>query len=187
MTTLQPQSVRQNTGAGMLAVVCTRYGTPDALQVQHVAKPVPKEGDVLIKVHAACVTPSDVAFRTGDPFIVRLLYGLARPRLAALGVQLAKAFGAAVTGVCSTANLDRVTSLGADEVIDYTKVDFTTAGPLQSRSNLNYLKELFDAGKLRAVIDRRYSLAQIAEAHTYVEGDHKRGTVVITVGDASAR
>ena len=148
-------------------------------------------------------------------------------------VQLAKHFGAEVTGVCSTANLDLVKSLGADKVIDYTKEDFTSSGaydliyhtvgklpfsrgvkPLKRGGvyvsalllapslrrlraggrkviggiakikveDMVFLKELVEAGKLRAIIDKRYPLEQIAEAHRYVERGHKKGNVVIVVG-----
>jgi NADPH:quinone reductase-like Zn-dependent oxidoreductase len=78
-------------------------------------------------------------------------------------VRLAKSFGADVTGVCSTANLELVRSLGADRVIDYTEQDFT------------------EGGRVRAVIDRRYPLEEIVQAHRYVEKGHKRGNVVVTV------
>ena len=143
--------------------------------------------------------------------------------------------------MCSTANLDLVKSLGADEVVDYTMEDFSKAGPVYdmvvdtvgksgfSRSleslkrggfyvqiggsgrllsilggalrgmwvsitgsakviggvargaagDLSFLKELIEAGTLRTVIDRRYSLDEIAEAHRYAETGHKKGHVVI--------
>ena len=160
-----------------------------------------------------------------------LIYG-ASGSLGTAAVQLAKHFGAEVTGVCSTANLDLVKSLGADKVIDYTKQDFTTSGPYDliyhtvgkisfSRSvkslrkggvyvsalllapslrrlraggrkviggiakvkaeDMTFLKELVEAGKLRPVIDQRFPLEQIAEAHRYVERGHKKGNVVITL------
>jgi len=152
-------------------------------------------------------------------------------------VQLARHFGAEVTGVCSTANLELVKSLGADKVIDYTKEDFTEngetydiivdtvgtapfsrckgsltgkgrlllvlgglpdmlqapwvsmtsskkviAGPAAERAeDLHFLAKLADAGEFKPVIDRRYPLEQIAEAHRYVEKGHKKGNVVITV------
>lgn len=169
-----------------------------------------------------------------------LVYG-ASGSVGVFAVQLAKHFGARVTAVCSTANLDLVKSLGADKVVDYTKEDFSSAGPVYdivfdahgksgfSRSlraikrggryvrvgpsggmlaflgdilrgigvsltgtakviggvtrsavgDLFFLRELIEAGKLRTVIDRRYSLDQIAEAHRYAEAGHKRGHVVI--------
>jgi NADPH:quinone reductase-like Zn-dependent oxidoreductase len=318
----------------MKAIICTAYGSPDVLQLQEVPKPTPKENEVLVKVHAAVVGPSDCAFRKGEPFIVRLIYGLRKPRLATQGVefageieavgaavtqfkpgdpvfgmspntfgahaeyvvlpetkplarkpanfsyeeavgicdgaptaltflrdvaklqrgqkvlvngasgavgsaavQLARYFGAEVAGVCSTANVDLVKSLGADAVIDYTQEDFTrngqsydvifdavgkssfrrckgsltpkgvylttvptlgmvrdllatvfssgkkakfaTAGLMQNHANLNFLKELAEAGQIKAVIDRRYPLAEVAEAHRYVDTERKRGNVVI--------
>ncbi len=157
-------------------------------------------------------------------------------------VQLAKLFGAHVTGVCSGKNVALVKSLGADEVIDYTKEDFTENGRTydiifdavgkssfgrskrslkpdgiylltiptlaivvqmlwtsklsrkkaifaasglrptsEKRDDLIYAKGLIEAGKIKPVIDRRYSLEQMAEAHRYVETGRKKGTVVISV------
>ncbi len=163
-------------------------------------------------------------------------------------VQIAKAFGANVTGVCSSGNVEKVKSIGADRVIDYTKEDFfvgaekydvviQTAGnytlkqlraPLasdgtlvlagdssgvkavfgmgfvfgmlkalviskftkhnippflakRSKADLDALTDLIEAGKLRPVIDRRYRMAQVAEAVTYLEAGHARGKVVITL------
>jgi NADPH:quinone reductase-like Zn-dependent oxidoreductase len=167
----------------------------------------------------------------------KLLINGASGSIGTFAVQLAKYYGAHVTGVCSTTNLELVKALGADRVIDYTKEDFTRSGEtydaildavgktsfsrcrnsltkdgiylatlptlaviLQSvwtsmiggrkvrfgdavatTENLIFLKELAEAGKLKAVIDRRYPLQQIAEAFRYVEKGHKRGNVVITV------
>jgi NADPH:quinone reductase-like Zn-dependent oxidoreductase len=163
-------------------------------------------------------------------------------------IQIAKAKGAEVTGVASTANLDMVRSLGADHVLDYTKVNpirtgerydwivdtdshlpitgvrralkpngvyvtlgggnrtiFTglVVGPLMSLlsdkwtglmlwwkpfhpPDVNALKELIAAGKLKPVIDRRYPLSEIVEALRYVNEGHPKGKVVINVSDAAA-
>jgi NADPH:quinone reductase-like Zn-dependent oxidoreductase len=170
-----------------------------------------------------------------------LIYG-ASGSVGTISVQVAKYFGAEVTGVCSTANLELVKSLGADKVIDYTKEDFTKTGqtydiifdavgkssfsrckralnqrgiylttvitlaglfqllwasmvggkkakfmtaglrpPGEITKDLILGKELIEAGKIKPVIDRRYPLEQIVEAHRYVEKGHKKGNVVITV------
>ncbi|UCD43141.1 MAG: NAD(P)-dependent alcohol dehydrogenase [Chloroflexota bacterium] len=155
-------------------------------------------------------------------------------------VQLAKYFGAEVTGVCSTKNVELVESLGADKVIDYTKEDFTNNGQTydlifdmvggkisfskvrnslkengyflavaggareaiqmiwtsaigdkkvifgggmasERKDYLDFLRELIEAGNLKAVVDRIYSLEEIVEAHRYVDEGGKRGNVAITV------
>jgi NADPH:quinone reductase-like Zn-dependent oxidoreductase len=154
-------------------------------------------------------------------------------------VQIAKAFGAEVTGVCSTRNVDMVRSIGADQVVDYTQEDFTQSGqrydlildnvanhsfsdlrraltpqgiiipnsghggmgyvfkayllspfmhqqesPFMSTPNhedLVVLKELIEADKVTPVIDRTYPLSETPEAFRYLEEDHARGKVVITL------
>lgn len=152
-------------------------------------------------------------------------------------VQIAKNFGAEVTGVCGTPRLDYVKSLGAEKVIDYTKEDFTLNGETYdlifdvlgkssfSRvsnalsekgryllasfksgdllqmlwtsisgdkkvicalapggiDDLKAVKELFEAGKLKTIVDRSFPLEQTAEAHRYVEDGHKKGQIAITI------
>ena len=324
----------------MKAVICTRYGPPEVLQIEEVEKPVPKDNEVLVKVYATTVSAADQRVRS---FTVpasfwlpaRLMLGLSKPRKSILGmelsgeiesvgkevtsfkpadqvygaslqtfgayaeyiclpedgpisskptnttyeeaaampigartalyylkdianvqpghkaliygasgsvgtyaVQLAKYFGADITGVCSTDNLAVVKSLGADKVVDYTKADYTanfktydiifitvdkcpfTVCKKALRENGTYLnigrpipslhmiwtslttrkrivvgknapetteglvilKKLVEKGKIKPVIDRRYSFHQIVQAHRYVDKGHKKGNVVIRVG-----
>jgi NADPH:quinone reductase-like Zn-dependent oxidoreductase len=311
----------------MKAVLCTKYGPPEVLQLAEVEKPTPKDNEVLIKIHATTCHIGDVRVRSFNvpgwqkiPF--RLMLGLRklkRPILgmecagdieaigkdvkrfkvgeavvasagfvfgahaeyiclpedathiksgmvvpkpanityeeAAAGVasggitafnilkkakiqpgqkvliygasgsvgtfalQLAKISGAEVTAVCSTRHLDTVKSLGADKVIDYTVTDFAESedrydlvydavsklpssqakkalapGGIYLSTNkhsgsggdittedLLYLVGLMEEGKLTTVIDRRYPLEEMIEAHRYVEKGHKQGHVVITV------
>jgi NADPH:quinone reductase-like Zn-dependent oxidoreductase len=165
--------------------------------------------------------------------------------LGSAAVQLAKGFGAQVTGVCSARNVDFVKLLGADHVIDYAVTDFTAQrnryeviydtvgksafakakkaltkdgvyispvlsvrllGQMLATAFLGSKKAKFSAtgmlpiaqqkplivdllnriaaGQLKMVIDRRYSLDQIADAHAYVDTGHKRGNVVLEMGQA---
>jgi NADPH:quinone reductase-like Zn-dependent oxidoreductase len=149
-----------------------------------------------------------------------LIYG-ASGAIGTSAVQLARHLGADVTGVCSTANLELVRSLGASEVIDYTTDDFTRTGerydvifdavgkrksaramagsaavlapggismsvddtfPRATRADLLLVKQLAESGELRPVIDRRYTLDEIVEAHRYVDQGHKKGNVIIDIG-----
>ncbi len=313
----------------MRAVMCTAYGPPSVLHLEDAPKPIPKDNEVLIKVHATTAHRGDVRIRSfdvprGQRFLARMVLGFSRPKnpilgmelagevesvgkdvtlfeagdavfaftgwelgayaeytclpekpiksaekngmlaikpanmtfeeaaagvatggITALGllrqadvrsgqkvlvygasgsvgtyaVQLAKSFGAEVTGVCSTSNMDMVRAIGADHVIDYTQEDFTKGdeaydvildavaklSPSEARKplkqdgvylnvdkdsggsegggpeDLAFLTELIETGKLRAVIDRRYPMEDIVEAHTYVEKGHKKGHVVVRV------
>jgi NADPH:quinone reductase-like Zn-dependent oxidoreductase len=84
----------------MRAVVHDRYGPPDVLHLEEVARPVPKEDEVLVKVHAATVTRTDSGVRGAKPMLIRLFFGLLRPRQRILGTELAgeiEAVGSAVT------------------------------------------------------------------------------------------
>lgn len=175
-----------------------------------------------------------------------LIYG-ASGGVGTFAVQIAKYYGADVTAVCSTKNLDGARSLGADQVIDYTKEDFRKNGQIYdvvgavnghlplldyrravrrggtcvmiggtlgqffsaaifgrlafSRSggkkirifiakikvpDLLFLKELLEAGKLRPAIDRRYVLSETSEAFRYIEDEHPKGKVVITLDRESS-
>ena len=328
----------------MKAILHTRYGPPDELQLKEVEKPAPKDNEVLVKIQAATVTSSDCNMRNFT-FVPKLfvlptrmqlgynkpktnilgldlageieatgkdvkgfevgdqIFGISEPALGAhaeyicmpedgvltkkpagmsweeaatlplagntalyfirdlgqvqagqkvlingasgaigsFAVQLAKYYGAEVTGVCSTTNVELVKSLGADKVIDYTKEDFTESGQsydvifdavskssfsrckgsLKNKGsylitlptltvllqvgwtsifgskkvkmgnaithveNIVFLKELVEAGKLKAVIDRSYPLERTAEAFSYVEKGHKKGNVVLSVAHDS--
>jgi NADPH:quinone reductase-like Zn-dependent oxidoreductase len=330
----------------MKAIVYEEYGPPDVLKLKEVEKPVPRDNEILIRIHATPVSFGDKLVRnlkevTPEKFhmpflywlLAKMYFGIRRPRITVLGsefsgeieavgkdvkrfksgdavfgyrgpsmgayaeyhcmpengvlapkpanmtfeqaaavpygaimalsllrkqnigpgqrvlvngasggigpfvVQLAKYYGAEVTGVCGTPRMEYVKSLGADKVIDYTKDDFAASGESydvivdilgkgsfarikralkangrwllvsfktkkilqmlwtslsggkkvicvlssEKAEDLVFIKELIEAEKLKAVIDRCYPLAQAAEAHRYVEQGHKKGSVVITV------
>jgi NADPH:quinone reductase-like Zn-dependent oxidoreductase len=143
-----------------------------------------------------------------------LIYG-ASGSVGTFAVQLSSYFGATVTAVCSTANVDLVKSLGADKVVDYTREDFTKVdtrfdvildavgktsksackkllkktgryvsvqgSAKENPDDLLVLKELIESGNLKTVIDKRFTLEQIREAHAYVEKFHKKGNVAISI------
>jgi NADPH:quinone reductase-like Zn-dependent oxidoreductase len=84
----------------MRAVVHDRYGPPEVLRVDDIPRPVPKENEVLVKVHATSVTRTDCGFRAAEPFFARIFTGLLRPKRRTPGMELAgevEAVGAAVT------------------------------------------------------------------------------------------
>src|SRR5436305_3938804 len=220
------EAVQVASGDTMKAIVYTHYGSPDVLQFKEVAKPTPKDNEVLVKVRAASADAGNWHLLRAKPFLMRLMgFGLLKPKHKILGaavagrveavgrnvtqfqpgdeifgdvskcgwgafaeyvcaredalalkpanvtfeeaaavplaavtalqglrakgqiqpgqkvlihgasggvgtfaVQIAKSFGAEVTGVCSTRNVDMVRSIGADHVIDYTQEDFTKSG-----------------------------------------------------------
>lgn len=302
----------------MKAIVASKFGGPEVLQLRQVEKPAPKGNEILVKVQATTVSAGDIRMRTLNvPLLfwlpARLTLGFTKPKhpiygmelageVAAVGqdvtrfkvgepvfastlaenfggyaeykclpetglvltkphnmtyeeaatvpiggptalrllrkgnirrgqkvlvygasgsvgtyaVQIAKAYGAEVTAVCSTANVAMVKSLGADHVVDYTSEDFSAGGARyeaifdavgkcpksqrdkalapnglfvtvaklntkQSLEELTVVKGLIEAGQVKTVIDRRYPLEEIVEAHRYVEKGHKAGNVVITV------
>ncbi|HUU39696.1 MAG TPA: NAD(P)-dependent alcohol dehydrogenase [Desulfatiglandales bacterium] len=73
----------------MKAIVYTKYGSPDVLELKEVEKPTPKDNEVLIKVHAASVNSTDLGFLEGKPYVVRLMFGLLKPKLKILGCDIA--------------------------------------------------------------------------------------------------
>jgi NADPH:quinone reductase-like Zn-dependent oxidoreductase len=137
----------------MRAVVCKRYGPPEVLELQELDKPSPKGREVLIKIHATSVSSSDWIVRSAMPIGSLPIRMLFR---LAVGVSRAVAPGG-----------------------KYVSVDDGMAR--MQASDLTLLAELVTAQALKPVIDRHYRLDQIAEAHRYVEQDHKKGNVVVTV------
>ncbi len=73
----------------MKAAVYTRYGSPDVVEIREIEKPSPKDNEVLIKIRAASVNPRDWHFMRGEPYVVRLMTGLRKPKITRLGVDVA--------------------------------------------------------------------------------------------------
>jgi NADPH:quinone reductase-like Zn-dependent oxidoreductase len=92
----------------MRAAVRTSYGPPDVVRVAEVDKPIPKDNQVLVKVHATTVNRTDCGFRAGRPFFVRALTGLPQPRVKVLGTEFAGEVEAVGPSVTSFAVGDRV-------------------------------------------------------------------------------
>ena len=210
---------------------------PESGAVAHMPGGVSFEEAAAVSDGASLALPClrKAGLREGQSVVV---YG-ASGSVGTAGVQLAKHFGAEVTAVCSTTNVELVRSLGADEVIDYTQADFTKNGKTYdvifdavgmhsfrrcrhslkpggtfvdtdlgflwqipvlalltrrigdkkvalgitkyTKENVRLLKELIEAGKYRAVIDRTYPLEDVVEASRYVETGQKTGNVVLIV------
>ena len=98
----------------MKAAVIDRYGPPEVFMIRDVEKPAPKDGEVLIRVHATVATPSDCAFRSANPFIVRFFAGMLRPKWGILGDTLAGEVEAVGTGVTRFKAGDRIVGSTGD-------------------------------------------------------------------------
>lgn len=92
----------------MKAAVVTRYGSPDILKIRDVPKPAPRQGEILVRVHAAAVGRTDAGFLRAHPFIMRIFTGLLRPRRSILGMDFAGEVEALGAGVSAFKPGDRV-------------------------------------------------------------------------------
>lgn len=73
----------------MKAIVCPRYGSPEVLRVEEVVKPTPKDNEVLLKIHATGLNAADWHIMRGDPYLLRLAFGLRKPKFEILGADVA--------------------------------------------------------------------------------------------------
>ena len=137
----------------MKAIVYTKYGSPDVLELKDVEKPTPKDNEVLIKVHAASINSWDWDMLTGRPFEYRLISGILKPKKTKiLGCDIAR----------------RIEAVGRNIMHKPNK-------------NLDILSKLFESGQIKPVVDRCFPLSETAKAFEYFGEGHFKGKVVITV------
>lgn len=166
----------------MKAITYHRYGSPEVLELEEIPKPIPKDDEVLVKIHAATVGTWDCEGRSFNFPLwfwlpLRLAMGIRTPRWPVLGQDLSgeiEAVGKDVTRFEIGDAIFASTGLGFGAHAEYKC--------LRARGAIA-LKKLIEADKIRAVIDRRYPLARAAEAHAYVDTGRRRGTVVLTITD----
>ena len=150
----------------MRAAVLHRYGPPSVLEVSEVGVPLPGRGDVFVHVGAASIHPGDYFVMTGKPYLVRLAFGLRRPRHGTPGMDLAGVQPGQTVLVTGASG-----GVGSFAVL---------AEPV-ARRDLLTLADLLAAGQITPVIDRTYPLEEAADALRYVGAGHTQGKVVITV------
>lgn len=92
----------------MKAAVHTRYGPPDVVRIREVDAPVPRDNEVLVRIHATTVNRTDCGFRAAKPFITRFFTGLRRPRVTIMGTEFAGVVEAVGVGVTAFATGERV-------------------------------------------------------------------------------